>query len=293
MPELPPNVVQLRELIRDCRLCPRQCRVDRAAGELGACRTGANAVVASAGPHFGEEPCLVGRGGSGTLFIAGCNLDCVFCQNFDISHPPSMASAGVEMSPARLAEAALALARRGCENINWVSPTHVAHAVAEAVVAAREGGLAVPVVYNCGGYEAVETLRLLEGLIDIYMPDFKWASAAAGRKYSGVPDYPAVATAALAEMFRQVGTLSLDARGAAMRGVLVRHLVMPGDLAASRGVIDIVAEAAPSCAINVMAQYRPAFGAEEFPELLSRPSMEEVAALRAYAASRGLVRADH
>jgi putative pyruvate formate lyase activating enzyme len=287
------HLAALREIVRSCTLCPRNCRVDRAAGQLGACRTPLMPVVASAGPHFGEEPCLVGAGGSGTIFLAGCNLHCVFCQNCDISHPEDVGAAGREMPPERLAELALGLVARGCENVNWVSPTHVAHAVAEATALARKAGLRRPVVYNCGGYEAVETLRLLEGLVDVYMPDFKWASEAAGLKYSGVGDYPAVATAALEEMYRQVGPLKLDARRVATRGVLVRHLVMPGDLARSRRVIDIVARTAPGCAINVMAQYHPCHRARGFAELLRRPGLEEVASLQRLAEDRGLLRADH
>jgi putative pyruvate formate lyase activating enzyme len=275
----------LREMIRGCRLCPRRCGVDRAAAEVGACRIGREAVVASSGPHFGEEPVLVGRGGSGTIFFAGCNLDCVFCQNSDLSHSDE----GQRVAPAALAAMALGLERRGCENINVVTPTHVSHAVAEAIVLGREQGLAVPVVYNCGGYESVETLRLLEGLVEIYMPDFKWADADAGRQYSGVPDYPAVAEAALAEMYRQVGPLELDDRGVAARGVLVRHLVMPGNLARSHKVIDAVARAAPGSTINVMAQYRPCYRAAKFPELLARVRPADVAELQDYAASCGLV----
>jgi len=262
--------------------------VDRAAGEVGSCGCGAEALVASAGAHFGEEAVLVGRGGSGTIFLAGCNLHCLFCQNYDISQMRH----GRPASPAAIAAAALSLERGGCENINFVTPTHLAHAVAEAVWLARRGGLTVPVVYNCGGYEAVETLRLLEGLVEIYMPDFKYADPAAGRKYSGVDDYPQVAEAALAEMYRQVGPLRTDPRGVATRGVLVRHLVMPGDLARSRDVLDAVARAAPACAINVMGQYRPEYRAEEFPELLARPAPAEVSALRRRAESLGLVRVD-
>jgi putative pyruvate formate lyase activating enzyme len=204
--------------------------VNRKAGQIGACRIGSQAVVVSAGPHFGEEPCLVGSGGSGTIFFAGCNLTCVFCQNADISQRAD----GLPRTPMKIAEIALDLHGQGCRNINFVTPSHVAHAVAEAIVLARASGLTIPTVYNCGGYESVETLACLEGLIDIYMPDFKWADEAAGRKYSGVPDYPVVATTALAEMYRQIGPLRLDANGEAIGGVLVRHLVMPGDLALAR-----------------------------------------------------------
>jgi len=278
----------LREIIRDCTLCPRCCRVDRTAGQVGLCGVADRALVASAGPHFGEEPVLVGSGGSGTIFFSGCNLHCVFCQNYDISHSAD----GRVVSAWQIAELACDLAARGCENVNFVTPTHVAHAVGEAIVAARSGGLAVPVVYNCGGYESVQTLRLLEGLIEIYMPDFKYADPAAAKKYSGVSDYPAVATAALEQMYRQVGPLQLDSRGVARRGVLVRHLVMPNDVARSRKVIDIVARTAPGCAINVMGQYRPAYRAGEFPELLGRPAAEEITSLRDHAVSLGLRRVD-
>ena len=288
MGELPSNILRLKDLIRDCTLCPRCCRVDRTAGEVGACRIGATAVISSTGPHYGEEPVLVGHGGSGTIFLAGCNLACVFCQNWDISHTTD----GEPMQPRQIAQAAIALQRRGCENINFVTPTHVAHAIAEAVYLARSQGLTVPIVYNCGGYESVDTLRLLEGLVDVYMPDFKYAGAEAGRKYSGVADYPRVAEAALAEMYRQVGPLQLDSRRVAARGVLVRHLVMPADIARSRAVIESVARAAPACAINVMAQYHPAGEAWRFPELLAHPDSSEVAELRRYAVSLGLVRVD-
>jgi putative pyruvate formate lyase activating enzyme len=292
MPAMPQNVQALRGMIRSCVLCPRHCRVDRTAGELGACRTGAEAVVASVGPHFGEEPVLVGRGGSGTIFLVGCNLSCAFCQNFDISHPPKVQAAGKECSSQAVGELALGLQRQGCGNINFVTPTHVAHAIAEAIVLARAAGLKVPVVYNCGGYELPEVLRLLEGLVEVYMPDFKYADAAAGLKYSGVADYPAVASAAIAEMYRQVGPLCLDGDGVAIRGLLVRHLVLPGDIARSREVVDQVAAAAPGAAINVMGQYRPAHEAWRYPELQVGLSAGQIRNLREYAASRGLVRVD-
>jgi putative pyruvate formate lyase activating enzyme len=284
MVEMPPNVLRLGREIRQCGLCPRRCGVNRQAGQIGACRIGGQVVVASAGPHFGEEPCLVGSGGSGTIFFAGCNLACVFCQNADISQ----AVEGLPRTPRQIADIALGLQGRGCININFVTPTHVAHAVVEASVFARADGLTIPTVYNCGGYESVETLACLEGLIDIYMPDFKWADEAAGRRYSGVQDYPAVATAALAEMYRQVGPLRLDARGEAIAGVLVRHLVMPGDLAHSSEVIDIIARTAPGCTVNIMAQYRPAHRAGEWPELMARPKTAIFDRLREQAGSRGL-----
>ncbi len=284
----PANVRRLREVLRDCTLCPRRCRVDRTAGELGACGVGAEAIVASAAPHFGEERVLVGAGGSGTIFLAGCNLDCIFCQNFDVSHGRE----GREMAAVQLADLALRLQQHGCVNVNFVTPSHVPHAVAEAIVSARDDGLAVPIVYNCGGYDAVETLRLLDGLVDVYMPDFKWADAEAGERFSGVADYPQVAAAALSEMFRQVGPLETDSAGVAARGVLVRHLVMPDDLAHSREALETVARAAPGCAVNVMGQYRPAHRAAGFPELLGRVDPAELRRLREHATSLGLVRVD-
>jgi putative pyruvate formate lyase activating enzyme len=289
MADFSQNIASLREIIRDCTLCPRHCRVDRTAGELGACRLGAEAVIASVGPHFGEEPVLVGSGGSGTIFFCGCNLACVFCQNYDISQSVG----GSVMTPEQIAELAISLAGRGCENVNFVSPTHVGHVVAEVIGIARSRGLTVPIVYNSGGYDSVETLRLLEGLVEIYMPDFKYADATAGKKYSSVADYPQVATAALEEMYRQVGPLVTDTRGVGTRGVLVRHLVMPDDLASSRKVIDIVARVAPNCAINVMNQYHPSYHAGEYRELCTRPRQSEILHLRQYAEEHGLTRADH
>jgi len=280
----PESVVKLRRMIGDCELCARKCHVDRAAGRLGACRIGAEAVVASYGPHFGEEPVLVGRGGSGTIFFSGCNLKCVFCQNFDVSQ----SAGGRRMTPQQIAEVAVHLAGAGCQNVNFVSPSHVAHAVAHAVHIARKAGLAVPIVYNTGGYDSLETLALLAGMVEIYMPDFKWADAEAGLKYSGVPDYPRVAAAALAAMYRQVGPLRTDSHGVATGGLLVRHLVMPGDLAGSRQVVETVARIAPGAAMNVMGQYRPSYRAAQYRELARFPSRREVQELRDYALRLGL-----
>ena len=275
-------------LLSSCRLCPRCCGVDRLAGELGHCRTGANLRVSSAGAHFGEEDVLVGPGGSGTIFIEGCNLDCAYCQNYEISH----GTGGEEMTPRELAELMLDLQRRRCGNINFVTPTHVAPQVLEAITIARDHGLTLPTVYNCGGYESLEMIRLLVGAIDIYMPDFKYANAEAGLKYSGVPDYPLVARTALAEMYRQVGPLRLDNNSLATGGVMVRHLVLPMDMADSQQIVETVAEAAPRAGINVMGQYRPSWRADEFPELLSLPHPAEIRRLRLYAAGLGLQRLD-
>jgi putative pyruvate formate lyase activating enzyme len=282
---LPPEVHDLQSMIHGCRLCPRRCGVNRPAGELGECGIDATPLVASFGPHFGEEAVLVGTGGSGTIFFAGCNLHCAFCQNADISQQ----SSGAPVRPDALADLMVHLERVGCENVNLVSPTHVAHAVAEAVVLARRRGLSVPVVYNCGGYESVEVLERLAGLVEIYMPDFKYGRPAAGRMYSGVDNYPAVAEAAVVEMYRQVGPLQVNGRGVAVRGVLVRHLVMPANLADGQRVVETVARIAPGAALSIMAQYRPAHEAHRHPELLSRPDAHAIAAMRAGLVGRGLV----
>lgn len=281
-------VSEAQSKLNPCTVCPRGCGADRLAGEAGFCGVARRAKVASAGSHFGEESVLVGEGGSGTIFFQGCNLACVFCQNYDISQSPG----GAEMSAGDLAGLMLKLQGDSCENVNLVSPSHVAPQALEAVARARQAGLHVPVVYNCGGYESVEMLGLLEGQVDIYMPDFKYADSRAGLKYSGVPDYEPVARAALAEMYGQVGPMEVDVRGVAVRGVLVRHLVMPLDLASSENVVEIVAETAPGCAINVMGQYRPSFRASDYPELLELPDASEVARLRRCAARLGLRRVD-
>ena len=255
-----------------CELCPRRCRVNRLEGELGACRTGRAAVVCSYCPHFGEEDPLVGQLGSGTIFFSYCNLRCVFCQNWEISH----LGEGREASAAELAEIMLYLQGQGCHNINFVTPSHVVAQILEAVEIAAARGLSVPLVYNTGGYDSVETLRLLDGIVDIYMPDIKYASGEASARYSKAADYPEVARAAVREMHRQVGDLELDRRGVATRGLLVRHLVMPGGLAGTREVMRFLAqEVSPGTYVNVMAQYRPCGEADRYPEIARRISPEE------------------
>ena len=281
---IPDNIKTLNQIVTACRLCPRACLVDRTVGQLGACGSAAIPKISSASPHFGEESVLVGTGGSGTIFFTGCNLHCVFCQNADISQSDT----GLECSPEQLAHLALKLQNLGCENINFVTPTHVAHAVAETIFLARQKGLTIPTVYNCGGYESVEILMLLDGLIDIYMPDFKYADADAGKKYSGVNDYPRAATAALKEMFRQTGPLQNSPTGIATRGVLIRHLVLPNDLALSQQVIEIVAQTAPGTTINIMDQYRPAYLSRNYPELMDSPSAKTIQSLRQHVLDLGL-----
>ena len=273
-----------RAPLADCHLCPRECGVNRLKEEKGNCGVGAEAMVASRGPHFGEEPPLVGRGGSGTIFFSGCNLHCLFCQNYDISHQV----VGVPAPPALLADWMLELEAMGCHNINFVTPTHVTPQVLAATRIARAKGLSVPTVYNCGGYEKVETLASCAGLVDVYMPDTKFADREAARQLASAPDYPEVMQAALREMHRQVGDLVIE-DGLARRGLLVRHLVMPGGLEAARAVIDFLADAiSPRTYINVMGQYRPVFRAREVTAISRRPTAEEYRAARGYALERGL-----
>ncbi len=272
------------ELANPCRVCPRFCRIDRRAGEVGYCGVGALPLVSSAGPHFGEESPLVGRGGSGTIFLAGCSLLCVFCQNYDISH----GLAGRPTEPEQIARIMLALERRGCENINFVTPTHVTPWLMDAVRRARLAGLSVPIVYNCGGYELVETLRLLEGTVDIYMPDAKFWDPEMAFRYTKARDYPDRMMAALREMHRQVGVLQVDG-GIATRGLLVRHLVMPNGVANSKEVLRFIAEeVSPDTFVNVMDQYRPMHQAHRHPEIGRSITAEEYGEAHLYARSLGL-----
>ena len=251
-------------ILGKCRLCPRQCEVNRLEGELGFCKTGRKAVVSSYSPHFGEEDPLVGRGGSGTIFMTRCNLGCVFCQNYEISH----LSQGVEVSATDLAQIMLTLQRRGCHNINFVTPTHMVPQILEALPEAIEGGLKVPLVYNCGGYEEVDTLKLLDGIFDIYMPDFKFWDSEVADRFCSAPDYFGKACAAIKEMHQQVGDLTLDQEGIAQRGLLVRHLVMPEGLAGTRELMRFLTnEISKDTYVNVMSQYRPCGEAHNFPEL--------------------------
>jgi putative pyruvate formate lyase activating enzyme len=252
------------EILKACELCPRKCRTDRLAGERGVCRTGRLAQVSSVGPHFGEEAPLVGEHGSGTIFITHCNLLCVFCQNFDISHQ----GVGEEVSDEALAGAMLALQAMGCHNINVVTPTHVVPQLLAALAVAVPQGLSIPLVYNTGGYDAVETLRLLDGVVDVYMPDFKFWDPEVARQACQAADYPEVARQALIEMHRQVGDLSVDGRGIARRGLLVRHLVLPGGLAGTRPIMRFIARRlSRNTYVNVMSQYRPCGRADEVDAL--------------------------
>jgi putative pyruvate formate lyase activating enzyme len=251
------------------------------------CRSTDELVISRVGPHFGEEPPLVGWAGSGTVFFSRCNLWCLFCQNFDISHLDDGRPATVE----DLAAAMMSLQQRGCHNINLVSPTHFTPQIVEAVVLAVEQGLQIPIVYNCSGYESVKTLQWLDGIIDIYMPDLKYSNSEHARQYSGVKNYWDVARPALKEMQRQVGDLVMDRRGIAQRGILVRHLVLPNGLAGSREILDFVAQQiSPNTYINIMDQYHPAFKASEHSELNRRITSSEFNEVVAYAQQVGLQR---
>ncbi len=252
--KLAEKIVRSQQWLGKCTLCPRLCNVNRLAEERGCCRTGRQAVLASYGPHFGEEAPLVGTHGSGTIFFSHCNLFCAFCQNWDISHEGH----GQPVSAQDLAAVMITLQKQGCHNINLVTPTHVLAQILEALPRAIELGLRIPLVYNCGGYERVSALKLLSGIVDIYMPDFKFWDEAPARELCNAPDYPERARQALREMHRQVGDLQWDDRGIATRGLLVRHLVMPRGLAGTHGVLHFIAtEISPNTYVNVMDQYRP------------------------------------
>jgi len=265
--ELERRVQEAHRRLADCALCPRACRVNRLAGALGACATGARARVSSVQPHFGEEGPLVGRRGSGTVFFAYCNLRCQFCQNYELSAQGH----GKEVDPGELASGMLSLQALGCHNINFVSPSHVVPQILAGLLLAVQRGLDLPLVYNTGGYDSLETLELLDGVVDIYMPDMKYADAAVARKYSEVLNYPAINQAAVTEMHRQVGDLELDEDGVALRGLLVRHLVLPEGLAGTRRIAQFLAERiSAETYINVMDQYRPCYRAAALPPLNRR-----------------------
>jgi putative pyruvate formate lyase activating enzyme len=287
--ELHHRIDTARKMLTCCTLCPRQCRVDRSAGQLGRCHTGVRAIVADFAPHFGEESPLVGEHGSGTIFFAHCNLCCLFCQNFEISHYGS----GISVTDRQLADMMLHLQRQGCHNINLVTPTHVVPQVLAALHSAIAGGLNVPLVYNTSGYETVETLNLLDGIIDIYMPDFKfWQSEPAGL-FADAPDYPERTRAALREMHRQVGNLCFDENGLARRGLLIRHLVMPGGLEETEAILNFIAhEISEETYVNVMDQYHPCGRAAGSPPLDRTLTAREYQQALEIAARAGITRLD-
>jgi putative pyruvate formate lyase activating enzyme len=284
------RVEEARSMLEECRLCGRDCRVNRLESTRGAvCRTGERAVVSSFSAHFGEEDPLVGQHGSGTIFFTNCNLKCQFCQNYEISQ----LGEGREVNSEEIASMMLGLQGQGCHNINFVSPTHVIPQIMAALLIAAKKGLRVPVVHNTGGYDSLEALRLLDGVVDIYMPDMKYANEDVGRKYSKVKDYPRVNQAAVKEMHRQVGDLVMDERGIAQRGLLVRHLVMPNGLAGTAKIAKYLTEQiSPQTYLNVMSQYRPMHKAHKYPEINRRPTMEELQEAVDLAQKAGLNRLD-
>ena len=282
------TIVALRARLSSCTLCPRACRVNRLEGQKGYCGAPDDLVISSVFPHFGEEPPLVGKGGSGTVFLAGCNLKCVFCQNYEIS----MFMDGAVYSPAQAASGMVGLQERGCHNINFVTPTHYLPQILEAVLIAARMGLNVPLVYNCGGYESVDVIEALEGIVDIYMPDSKFMDEELARRYCNAPDYPEVACVAIRQMQRQVGDLIINDAGIAERGLLIRHLVMPNMLDNTKRVLDFIRqEISEDAFVNVMAQYRPCHRASEYGELGRRVSGAEYADAVSYARTIGLRRA--
>ncbi len=281
------RVRKAREHLAACDLCPRRCGVNRLEGALGHCRAPLSATVSSAGPHFGEELPLVGRAGSGTIFLTFCSLGCVFCQNYDISH----VGRGSPVSATELAAMMVGLQRAGCVNINLVTPSHYLPQILEALPEAIRGGLRLPLVWNCSGYENVAALRLLEGVVDIFMPDVKFAMREPAERYCRAPDYPEVAREALREMQRQVGDLGLGPDGLATRGLLIRHLVMPGHADNTRLVLEFIArEISTEAYVNIMDQYHPAGETSRFPEIDRRPTRAEYALALTKARSLGLHR---
>ena len=283
------SISKAGEMLKSCHLCPRECGVNRLEDEKGICRTGRVAMVSSFGPHFGEEAPLVGTNGSGTIFFTHCNLLCIFCQNWETSH----LGEGTETSPETLARMMLNLQRQGCHNINFVTPTHVVPQILEALPYAIEEGLHVPLVYNTGGYDSVESLQLLDCIFDIYMPDFKCIDHGIAAKYLKAPDYPQRAKEALKEMHRQTGDLVLNERGIAVRGILLRHLVMPGGVAGTREIMRfVVREISPDTYVNIMDQYHPCGEARRNPPLDRRITREEYAEAMIDALEEGLTRLD-
>jgi putative pyruvate formate lyase activating enzyme len=281
--------VALALLGAPCRVCPRECSVDRMADERGLCKIGRRATVASHFPHFGEENCLRGWRGSGTIFFSGCNLRCVFCQNFDVSWQVQ----GKEADAGRLAAMMLELQEIGCHNINWVTPEHVVPQILEALPPAVDQGLRLPIVYNTSGYDSADSLRLMDGVVSIYMPDLKLASSELARRYLGKREYFEVASRNVREMHRQVGDLVLDGEGLARRGLIVRHLVMPGTLDETEAVLRFVAdELGPDTYVNLMGQYYPAGRSERYEEINRRPYPEELARAFELADRLGLRRLD-
>lgn len=275
----------LYNILLECRLCPRKCKVNRIEGERGYCKAPKELVVSSVGPHFGEEPELVGMGGSGTIFFTHCSLRCIFCQNYEISH----LGYGNCLTEDELALKMLFLQKIGCHNINLVTPTHYVPQIVSAIYLASKKGLSLPIVYNSSGYERVEVLRILSGIIDIYMPDMKYSAEACAKECSNSPDYFDISKEAIKEMHSQVGDLVVK-DGIAKRGLIIRHLVLPNNEAGTHNVLEFVAGLSKNTYINIMDQYRPLYQAHKFPKIARRIKWDEYQASIKKAITLGLSR---
>ena len=287
--KLAERVEAANTLLKNCQVCPRHCGINRLAEETGECHTGKLAVVSSYGPHFGEESPLVGKHGSGTIFFTNCNLKCLLCQNYSISQLGD----GTEVTNEELARMMLALQARGCHNINLVSPTHVVPQILKGLEIAINQGLRLPLVYNSGGYDSAEALEILDGIIDIYMPDMKYSDEGTAEELSGIKSYPTINQAAIKEMHRQVGDLKIDEDGIAIRGLLIRHLVLPHGLAGTKKTMKFIAEdISPNSYVNVMAQYHPCYKAFQIPQLAKPLSRQEFLEAIELAKRAGLNRLD-
>lgn len=285
--ELKQRAESLQALLSECKICPNECEVNRLEKEEGTCHSTDEIFISSYGPHFGEEPPLVGIYGSGTIFFTSCNLSCVYCQNFDISQLRE----GQKVSLNELAQIMLSLQMKGCHNINLVTPTHFVPQIVSSLLMAIEKGLEIPLVYNCGGYESVETLKLLENIVDIYMPDIKYSDNEIAERLSGIKNYWDVVRKSVKEMHKQVGDLKLSKRDIAQKGLLVRHLVLPNDIAGSKTVIDFISEEiSKQTYLNIMDQYHPAYMANQHTELKRRIINDEYKKIISYAIKRGIQR---
>ena len=288
MGELHSRAEKAEAMLSECRLCPHNCGVDRTAGEKGICRAGSEVRISGAAPHFGEESVLTGRLGSGTVFFAHCNLCCSFCQNYEISH----LGRGQSVSEERLARVFVRLQQIGCHNINLVSPTHYVPQILSALCYAVELGLNLPLVYNTGGFDSPATLELLDGVVDIYMPDIKFFDEKSSARYLGTRLYPATVRSAVSSMHSQVGDLMTDSQGLAQRGLMVRHLVMPGHSEDTAAIMSFLAqEVSPNTYLNIMGQYRPIIQVQNDPFIGRLPSAQEIMTAHQTAKTLGLVRA--
>ncbi len=305
--ELDKKITSVLGLMQKCRVCPRKCGVNRLKNERGFCQVGRNPIVSSYNPHLGEERCLVGTRGSGTIFMTWCNLRCVYCQNYKISQM----GVGKEITAKKLADIMISLQDQGCHNINFVSPTHQVPQILEALPKAIEKGLKLPLVYNTNAYDSIETLKLLEGIFDIYLPDFKYSDNKIALTYSQAPRYFEIAKAAISEMHRQVGDLIIKSRlenqipkwkkenqqylkdipwGVAIRGLLIRHLVLPENLAGSKKIMKFLSQLSPHTFVNIMDQYHPYFKALNYPQLARRITRQEYQQVAKWAKRYGLWR---